>query len=91
MKKPASKVAEPAQIQPKFQFLFYKNLPPCDFSIMTLCTAQWGNKSHQTKSIFGLLRTSCAFVECIQTAGLDCEGFKKSSALVKFLASQGFN
>ena len=53
--------------------------------------AQWGNKSHQTKSIFGLLRTSCAFVECIQTAGLDCEGFKKSSALVKFLASQGFN
>ena len=37
--------------------------------------AQWENKSHQTKSIFGLLRTSCAFVECMQTAGLDCEGF----------------
>ena len=36
MKKPASKVAEPAQIQPKSQFLFHKNLPPRDFSIMTL-------------------------------------------------------
>ena len=35
MKKPASKVAEPAQIQPKSQFLFHKNLPPRDFS-MTL-------------------------------------------------------
>ena len=31
-----SKVAEPAQIQPKSQFLFHKNLPPHDFSIMTL-------------------------------------------------------
>ena len=38
MKKPASKVAEPAQIQPKSQFLFHKNLPPRDFSIMTLHT-----------------------------------------------------
>ena len=36
MKKPASKVAEPAQIQPKSQFLFHKNLPPLDFSLMTL-------------------------------------------------------
>ena len=36
MKKPASKVAEPAQIQPKSQFLFHKNLPPRDFSLMTL-------------------------------------------------------
>ena len=36
MKKPASKVAEPAQIQPESQFLFHKNLPPRDFSIMTL-------------------------------------------------------
>ena len=36
MKKPASKVAEPAQIQPKSQFLFHKNLPPQDFSLMTL-------------------------------------------------------
>ena len=36
MKKPASKVAEPAKIQPKSQFLFYKNLPPRDFSLMTL-------------------------------------------------------
>mgnify|MGYP007042683875 CR=1 FL=1 len=36
MKKPALKVAEPAQIQPKSQFLFHKNLPPRDFSLMTL-------------------------------------------------------
>ena len=36
MKKPASKVAKPARIQPKSQFLFHKNLPPRDFSIMTL-------------------------------------------------------
>ena len=36
MKKLASKVAEPAKIQPKSQFLFHKNLPPRDFSIMTL-------------------------------------------------------
>ena len=36
MKKLASKVAKPAQIQPKSQFLFHKNLPPRDFSIMTL-------------------------------------------------------
>ena len=36
MKKPASKVAEPAKIQPKSQFLFHKNLPPRDFSLMTL-------------------------------------------------------
>ena len=37
MKKPASKVAKPAQIQPKSQFLIHKNLPPRDFSLMTLC------------------------------------------------------
>ena len=36
MKKPASKVVELAQIQPKSQFLFHKNLPPRDFSIKTL-------------------------------------------------------
>ena len=36
MKKTASKVAKPAQIQPKSQFLFYKNLRPRDFSIITL-------------------------------------------------------
>ena len=40
MKKPASKVAEPAQIQPKSQFLFHKNLPPRDFSLMTLGAAE---------------------------------------------------
>ena len=36
MKKPASKVAKPAKIQPKSQFLFHKKLPSRDFSIMTL-------------------------------------------------------
>ena len=35
VKKPASKVAKPAQIQPKPQFLFHKNIPQRDFSIMT--------------------------------------------------------
>ena len=33
MKKPASKVAEPAQIQPKSQFLFHINLPPWDLTL----------------------------------------------------------
>ena len=48
LEKPASKVAhnrpkgfffqycQPAQIQPKSQLLFHKNLPPRDFFIMTL-------------------------------------------------------
>ena len=38
MKGPAIKVAKPAQVQPKSQFLYHKNLSPWDFSIMTLCT-----------------------------------------------------
>ena len=37
MKKPALKVAKPAYIQPKSQFLFHKNLPLRDFS--SLCLA----------------------------------------------------
>ena len=40
MKKPASKVAKPAQIQPKSQFLLHKCLPPRDYPIMTLA---WPN------------------------------------------------
>ena len=40
MKKLASKVAETAQIQPKSQLLFHKNLPPRDFSIMTFFQAE---------------------------------------------------
>ena len=36
MKKTASKVVKLAQNQPKSQFLFHKNLPARDFSIMTL-------------------------------------------------------
>ena len=38
MKKMASKVIKPAQIQPKSQFLFLKHLPMRDFFIMTLTT-----------------------------------------------------
>ena len=56
MKKPASKVAEPAQIQPKSQFLFHKNLPPRDFSLMTLC------KTKVTSDIFHKLRTVTKFL-----------------------------
>ena len=36
MKKTALKVADLAQCKPKSQFLLFKNLPPRDFSIMTL-------------------------------------------------------
>ena len=36
MKKPASKVAKLAQIQPKSQFLFHKNCSPRDLCIKTL-------------------------------------------------------
>ena len=47
LKKPALKVAKPAQIQHKSQFLFHKNLPPRDFSILSLpisiqkCYKKW--------------------------------------------------
>ena len=61
MKKPASKVAKQAQIQPESQFLFHKNLPPQDFSIMTLiatCELVHGDKCHQSnrKSLSDLQR-----------------------------------
>ena len=42
MKKTASKVAKLAQIQPKSQFLFHKNLPPRNFYIMTLAATRRG-------------------------------------------------
>ena len=42
MKKTASKFAKPAQIQPKSQFLFHKNLPTRDFGQMTTWAAQLG-------------------------------------------------
>ena len=59
MKKPPSKVAhnrlrpffqycQTAQIKPKSQFLFHENLPPWDFSIMTLpvvCPGAWRRTS----------------------------------------------
>ena len=51
MKKMASKVAEPAQIQPKYQFLFHKNLPPRDISIMTLVRAMVCKKPLGVNSI----------------------------------------
>ena len=40
MKKLASKFAKPDQIQPKFQFLFHKNLLQRDFPIVTLVSAK---------------------------------------------------
>ena len=61
MKKPASKVAEPAQIQPKSQILFHKNLPPRYLSIMTLPGVLGGKKtlfqktSKQKNEFFDLL------------------------------------
>ena len=64
--KPASKVAEPAQIQPKSQFLFHKNLPPHDFSIMTLSvimlrlTSLWSILCIEfTKSLVQELNKNC--------------------------------
>ena len=57
MKKPASKVAEPAQIQPKSQFLFYKNLPPRDFSLMTLII------DNENEASFALINSDISPVE----------------------------
>ena len=51
MKKPASKVAKPAQIQPKSQFLFHKNLPPRDLSIMTLRASVLATKDWRRRDI----------------------------------------
>ena len=51
MRKPASKVAELAQIQPKSQFLFHKNLPPRDFSILTMSKVLGFNKFPIQKKI----------------------------------------
>ena len=53
MKKPTSKFAKPAQIQPKSQFLFHKNLPPRDFSIMTLGKAGIGVKVQKIRLKLG--------------------------------------
>ena len=57
MKKPASKVAVPAQIQLKLQFLFHKNLPPRDFSIMTVGQKKLKAKK-KFKSTFPMTLTS---------------------------------
>ena len=46
MKKPASKFAKSAQIQPKSQFRFHKNLLLRDFSIMTLNADHACQKMH---------------------------------------------
>ena len=37
---------KPAQIQPKSQFLFQKDLPPRDFSVMTLASSLKTDISH---------------------------------------------
>ena len=56
MKKPASKVAKPAQIQPKSQFLFHKNFPRRDFSLMTLYVSVGSRKrdlyQSEAKNVF---------------------------------------
>ena len=57
MKKLASKVAKPAQIQPKSQFLFHKNLPLRDFSIMTLTA---GLQSIDCESTIPFPLSNCA-------------------------------
>ena len=69
MKKPPSKVAhnrprpfffqycQSAQIQPKSQFLFHKNLPPRDFSIMTLEPGGSSNRSRYLRVM------SCSFFD----------------------------
>ena len=62
MKKMASKVAEPAQIQPKSQFLFHKNLLPRDFSIMTL-----DGKFIQSESDF----TTISFPEVLENTSFN--------------------
>ena len=61
MKKQASKVASSDQIQPKSQFLFHKNLPPRDFSIMTLVPPSL------RKGLYAHLHLTC-FVVCVRIA-----------------------
>ena len=51
MKKTASKVAKPAQIQPKSRYLFNENLPLRDFSIMTLHVLFFPNKIIDFRSL----------------------------------------
>ena len=47
----AGKLAILAQIQPKFQFLFHKYLPPWDFSIMTLLLSRITSKDRFRVSV----------------------------------------
>ena len=51
------KISYSSQIQPKSQFLFYKNLIPRDFSIMTLLFASGIKARHQNIWVF-LIRTN---------------------------------
>ena len=60
MKKRASKVAEQAQIQPKSQFLFHRNLPPRDFSLMTLVIS----KVALICQIVGMSNMDCKILNC---------------------------
>ena len=62
MKKPASKFAKLAQIQPKSQFLFHRNIPKRDFSIMTLILTKFDGTQkpdliHCTKAEAGCRRS----------------------------------
>ena len=76
MKKPASKVAEPAQIQPKSQFLFHKNLPPRDFSLMTLYVVLvsliFTNKTSMANNWMSFSSSNSALVKNICVRYLGC-------------------
>ena len=63
MKTPASKIAELAQIQPKSQFLFHKNLPPRDFSIMSLLEISFlmDNLENWSKKYHSLIQQYLAY------------------------------
>ena len=69
MKKSASKVAKPAQIQPKSQFMFHKNLPTRDFSIMTLSTGELAGASVEISSLYlneSMKCTNIKWPKCIE-------------------------
>ena len=69
MKKPASKFAKPAQIQPKSQFLFHKNLPPRNFSLMTLLAVHKKKEYFVAKYYFYVARSLC-FLDSIYATNL---------------------
>ena len=72
MKKPASIVAEPAQIQPKSQFLFHKNLPPRDFSVMTLALGLLRNPFDPEQSLVDILLKGAKIFFVVQSSLFFC-------------------